>query len=530
MFEKFNQLRTIFESSQSYLVPYVSAEDLTQFAEQMADRTANNQPIVMVYGVYNAGKSTLINALLGREAAEMGDIPKTDVVSAYPIGDVVLYDSPGIDAPIEHEKISREQLEKSDAVVFVLSSDGVLEEQKTYDEIRAILAANKPMVMVINNKSAYQPHEAEYITLIEKFRANLYQQFAGDAALLAQLDKMPDFLINANLALKGRLTGRDKLVELSQINALENALRQLFVETNSTQVAKTLAYQLGLLVQKALMHAQQQTKQDELQRLQELITDFSKSQSSVLHKVVAYADKAKPGLKTEFIHFAQQGQSDAMQAQVMQWQESIVGYFETQLQRELKRLDAEAVEVNKLFIDVPLNGAQSAEDTNDAGLGLGIDDLLKSLANKGVKLGLPESMAKEGIVTALKQGKNWFPKLFKGIGPKTMEKMAGRVTPFIGPAIDTAMAFYDYHQANQYEMRQIEQQRQHLERAKNQAVSIVDELYVALYEEVEDVLDETFSPLIKGLKQNLTQLSKQSNGVEATIANLNQLQLQLQRF
>lgn len=157
MFEHFNTLRSVLQQAQPLMSNYLDAARIEAMEQEIAVRSSNHQPIVMVYGVYNAGKSTLINALLGEERAEVGDVPKTDRVDAYQMGDVTILDTPGIDAPAEHEQISREQLAKTDAVIFVLCSDGVLEELSTYQEIEKILRADKPMLVVINNKNGYNP-------------------------------------------------------------------------------------------------------------------------------------------------------------------------------------------------------------------------------------------------------------------------------------------------------------------------------------------------------------------------------------
>ena len=85
---------------------------------------------IMVYGVYNAGKSTLINALLGQELAAVADVPETARVQGYRWGDFEVLDTPGIDAPLEHEAITREQLVQSDVVIFVVNPLGVVEEEK----------------------------------------------------------------------------------------------------------------------------------------------------------------------------------------------------------------------------------------------------------------------------------------------------------------------------------------------------------------------------------------------------------------
>ena len=47
------------------------------------ERLDTNLPRIMLYGVYNAGKSTLLNALLGREEASVADKPETYKLTAY---------------------------------------------------------------------------------------------------------------------------------------------------------------------------------------------------------------------------------------------------------------------------------------------------------------------------------------------------------------------------------------------------------------------------------------------------------------
>lgn len=529
MFEQFNTLRSLFNQAKPELANYLPAEEITTLEQEIEQRTANQQPVVMVYGVYSAGKSTLINALLGKEVAEVAEIPKTDKVDTYQLGDVQILDTPGIDAPIAHEKITREQLSKSDAVIFVLNSDGVLEEKQTYIEIGEILAAKKPILVVINNKSGYETNDPAYIALVEKFRTNLYQHFAGDEEQLERLKDVHEYLVNAQLALKGKLNDRPKLVEISQIAPLEAAVTRLFKATDSAQVATTLASQVQLLVQKAINLAQQNADQYELQRLEELISNTASSQASLLDKVLAHANKSKPALKSEMAALLENNQTDAANNAMQHWQQQQTDFFEHQVERELKRLDTEAAEVAQLFINLPGYSLQADSPTGE-GEGAGLSDLFTALSGNGIKLGITDEIAKKSIVEALKHGKNWFPTLFKGIGQKTMNKMAGKVVPFIGPAIDVVMAIYDYQKAAAQEQRQINQQRQRLESINHQINLIVEELYQSLTEGLEDALKDTFEPIIRQLRTSLAQLSKQAGGVEININTLKEVHQQLAKL
>lgn len=61
----------------------------------------------MVYGIYKAGKSTLINAITGKAVAEVRDCHVTWKIDEYDNGDYILVNSPGINTPIEHQQITK---------------------------------------------------------------------------------------------------------------------------------------------------------------------------------------------------------------------------------------------------------------------------------------------------------------------------------------------------------------------------------------------------------------------------------------
>lgn len=528
MFEQFNRLRSLFEAASPKLSQYLAEEDVVTLGQEIKQRTTDQQPVVMVYGVYNAGKSTLINALVGAEVAEVGDIPKTDRVDAYQYGDVCILDTPGIDAPIEHESITREQLAKSDAVVFVLSSDGVLEEQQTYVEMGKILQAKKPMLVVINNKSGYQPDSEDYIALVERFRHNLKQYFASNSDILTTLEGVEDFLVNAKMALKGKLEQKDVLVERSQLPVLEQAVARLFAKTDSAQIAKTLAVQLHVLLQKAIEQAEQGQQSSELMQLQQLITSTYAAQVKIKERTVSFAANSKAGVKSELNQLLHNGESEKAQAVLNDWQQQLWEQFEHNLQRESRLLDIEAGQVAREFLR---QESIDVEDWQDQESGdSGFSGLFKAMAQSGFKLDVTEELLKEGIVETLKQGKKLLPTLFKGVGPKTMGKWATKTAPLVGPTIDVVMAVYDYYKASEIEQRQIRQQQQHHEKITQKVNGLVENIFDQLEQILDDGLDEIFAPLLKQLEERLEQGSKKTAGVEADIAVLKALQLRSDSF
>ena len=110
------------------------------------------KPKVMVYGIYNSGKSTLINSLCKEEVAEMADRPTTDKISEYDRGDYYLIDSPGVDAPIEHELVTEEYLNKCHVILFVISSKGIFEDRENYKKLENLIAKDIPFIIVLNER------------------------------------------------------------------------------------------------------------------------------------------------------------------------------------------------------------------------------------------------------------------------------------------------------------------------------------------------------------------------------------------
>ena len=89
--------------------------------------------------MHPAAKSTLINALLKSEVAPVDDIPLTDRVTAYRWGSYNILDTPGVDAPIAHEDVTRAQMLKADVIIFVVDPLGVVEEAKTLEVLLDML-------------------------------------------------------------------------------------------------------------------------------------------------------------------------------------------------------------------------------------------------------------------------------------------------------------------------------------------------------------------------------------------------------
>jgi len=153
--------------------------------------------LIVVVGEYNAGKSALINALLGDHVLEEGVTPTTARVTlvrwgealseqivnedfaivTYPLEllkELNLIDSPGTNAIIRrHELLTTEYVPRSDLVLFTTSADRPLTESER-QFLEKILAWGKKIVMVINKADILEGRAA-----VEEVRAFVAEHTAG---------------------------------------------------------------------------------------------------------------------------------------------------------------------------------------------------------------------------------------------------------------------------------------------------------------------------------------------------------------
>ena len=146
--EPLNNLRSRLEgvlsnySSESALVD----NELRAIQDLYKLKVNNLKPQIMMYGIYNAGKSSVINALIGKDVAKVADIPTTDNVDLYQWNEYEIADTPGIEAPIEDEMVTEEHLRRADVVLFVMSNTGSHDKASNYERMKKVDRSGKQLV------------------------------------------------------------------------------------------------------------------------------------------------------------------------------------------------------------------------------------------------------------------------------------------------------------------------------------------------------------------------------------------------
>jgi len=221
--------------------------------------------LIVVVGEFNAGKSALINALLGQSVLREGVTPTTtqvnilrygEAMAQKPLGehlleitapvallrDLSIVDTPGTNAIIrEHELITQRFAPRADLVLFVTSADRPFSESERAF-LEKLRAWGKKIVLVINKADLLErPEDLEQVIAFVSENARL---------LLGTTPEV--FPVSAKLALRAK-QGEKPLWEASHFEPLETYIRDTLDQTE--RIRLKLLNPLGVGMRLAEEHA-----------------------------------------------------------------------------------------------------------------------------------------------------------------------------------------------------------------------------------------------------------------------------------
>lgn len=228
--------KSVLENNKTSLVNAIheyNSEDIklnnyiSEIESIYSNKLKDVKPYIMVYGIYNAGKSSIINELLGDDLAAVNDKPETDSVDEYEWNGYTIADTPGVGAPIKHEEVTTEHLRRADIVMFVMASTGSNEKDDNYRRLKAITDAGKKVIIIINDKNGdLGSNDQELGIITTKVKENLrqYNLDSNDYVIT---------IVNAKRARDGRIKNKPALIEKSNIQELKGIILSELKKTNN---------------------------------------------------------------------------------------------------------------------------------------------------------------------------------------------------------------------------------------------------------------------------------------------------------
>lgn len=467
----------------------VLAASFAAVGKAFEDKKGSPDARIMVYGVYNAGKSTLINALLRREAAATGDIPLTDKVSTYAWGSYEILDTPGVDAPIEHEQVTREQMVTADAIVFVVDPLGTVEEAKTLDVLMEMVRARRQIYLVFNEKN---PVDAEtFVHLKDQLRSRL-QALAAERGLSDVLKDIPISKVNARRALQGWLRQQPLLVEASGFPAFEQQLAAFLQGVGPDAVYGRLRQQLQEFLASAVATIEGASQSEIVRKYERLLQRVNGERARVARDMKSEINRQRVDLARMSMAYMRSAPEECqvrIEGLLRKAGEQVAVSLQAELQVVVTLVQAEIDEFQVAVPDVGVAEAPGAapafradsQEPGAAGAPLvaampfaPIQDLLTQAG----PLARPES-----IVGGLKVVKNVMPSLMKGVGVKTMEKwgaaIVGKWIPYVGVAMTVGQGLYALFRGDP-EAERLREQHAEQERARERAVQQMEDFALEL--------------------------------------------------
>ena len=499
------QLMAAYEAARVFANEDNSIPESFQNIEKVfEDKKIKPDASIMIYGVYNAGKSTLINVLLGREEAAVDDIPKTDQVTAYQWGLYSILDTPGVDAPITHEKVTQEQMLKADAVIFVVDPVGTAEEVKTLSVLLDLQQKGKQVFLVFNEKKEISAED--FIRLKDQTRERL-QQMAKERGLDAVLKYIPIIKINAKRALQGYLKDKPQLIERSGYPDFEKQLKKFLQEISSDHIYGNLKNKLVEFLKNYVVLLNGRSKSGIVQNYDKLLRgisvektrlrqnldrELSRHKSNIYEKTKVFLRSSPESCQSQIeklLESSGQDLSASLNAELQIFVNSVQNEIE-ELQAALPNITQAGMPITVPTLETTTEQAGSQDSVSRASK---IDPtLVKGAVDQIAALAKPEH-----IVGSLKLVKSTLPSLMKGIGPKTMEKWASvaltKWIPYVGTAISAASILFDIFSGDSEE-KQLRQQNEEQKRARERAMQQM--------EDFAREISEGFETSMRGIVQN----------------------------
>lgn len=149
----------------------VTRQELLLRSREIEQNLSRGEVQVVIFGTGSAGKTSIVNALIGRMVGKIGaPMGTTEVGETYSLTlkgvnrEILITDTPGIleagIAGTEREKLARRLATEADLLLFVLDNDL---RQSEYDPLQTLAEIGKRSIIVLNKADLYTEDDRERI-------------------------------------------------------------------------------------------------------------------------------------------------------------------------------------------------------------------------------------------------------------------------------------------------------------------------------------------------------------------------------
>lgn len=193
---------------------------------------------IAVAGRMNHGKSSLLNSLIGDNIFKVQDIRETSTNSRYELyEDVLLVDTPGLDANINDDAIANVAYESSNIILFVHNYNvgdfhkGELEALKRIADFHNSEAFSDRFILVLTGKDAVRDQNDRELIKLKLLKD--IKEFCG-------LQNFPIFEVSNTTFMKGKSENKEKLITYSGIPILLEYITNKIEELKPLRTKQTI--------------------------------------------------------------------------------------------------------------------------------------------------------------------------------------------------------------------------------------------------------------------------------------------------
>ncbi|MGE4319551.1 MAG: dynamin family protein [Deferribacterales bacterium] len=481
---------TVWKDCSANLIP---EEDLDKIQKYVMNKLQNMNPTISVFGAYNAGKSTLLNAILGEELFKVGDVPTTYNIDKHNWGSWTIYDTPGIDAPIEHEETTNEHLRESECILFVISTNGDFEMRALYEKLADLIQRGKPVLLVFNDKTGVlrkddPSSEAEIYSAIDINLDKIWEE-----RNLGKYKRPDRIIVNAKSALNAKLSAaqgepKDALLIASGVPKLEQKLEGFIRNVNEDDIVNSIIDYLEKPFNEATVLLTKQIDDGYKKKIEETKAFLDNSKRKLLYD----SEKLiRLGLKDICNNLSSIDPSEIKQAEakVTDALEDLVDKLKSLLEERLREIE-ESYQIDFLEPLIELYKEKSINNvTNQSFASYSLDEVEKYL-NFVPKEKISEFLEKH-IATLLNKLTEMWPKLAK------LGKYASHIATAVIAFIEIGLAY-----RKQQEIER--QERAKAEALENSIARLREDIYGELMRGVKGFLEEFFQKKLDSIEKIAT--------------------------